>query len=59
MACFKALATELIEKEDTKRQELKDDLIAEIRGESQSKLDEKDPKITEMEATISDLTRKV
>ena len=59
MACFKALATELMEKEDTKRQELKDDLIAEIRGESQGKLDEKDAKIAEMEATISDLTKKV
>ena len=48
-----------MEKEDTKRQELKDDLIAEIRGESQGKLDEKDPKIAEMEATISDLTKKL
>ena len=48
-----------MEKEDTKRQELNDDLIAEIRGESQGKIDEKDAKIAEMEATISDLTKKL
>ena len=41
MACFKALATELMEREDTKRQELKDELKAELRGEFQGKLDEK------------------
>ena len=48
-----------MEREDTKRQELKGHLIAEIRGESQGKLDENDPKIAEMEATISDLTKKL
>ena len=59
MACFKALATELMEREDTKRQELKDELKAELRGEFQGKLDKNDAKITKMEATISDLTKKV
>ena len=41
------------------RQELKYELKAELRGEFHGKLDEKDAKIAEMEATFSDQTRKV
>ena len=37
MACLKALANELLEREDTKRQELKDELKDEIRAEFQGK----------------------
>ena len=48
-----------MKREDTMRQELKDELKAELRGEFQGKLDEKDAKIAEMEASISDLTKKV
>ena len=48
-----------MEREDTKRQELKDELKAELRGEFKGKHNEKDSKIAEMEATISDLTKKV
>ena len=48
-----------MKREDTMRQELKDELNAELRGEFHGKLDEKDAKIAEMEASISDLTKKV
>ena len=59
MACFKALTNELLDREDTKRQELKCEIKAEMRAEFQGKLDEKDAKIAEMDATISELTKKV
>ena len=55
LACLKALANNLMEREDNKRQELK----AELRDEFQVKLDEKDAKITVLESTITDLTKKV
>ena len=59
LACFNALASNLMEREDNKRQDLRDELKAELIDEFQAKLDEKDAIITLMETKITALTKKV
>ena len=53
LACLNTLAKNLMEREDNKRQELKD----ELRAEFCAKLTEKDEKIAEQAATITELRK--